>query len=106
VKRGERARSRGGGAGGAEAGLGVAAVEVLVIRLAEEPVVAQRELVPGDQVPLARRAPKAVDVVNLRFGSHYKVILLERLPTLVALGPEKSANTKSNKPFSYLLIHK
>ncbi|KAJ8882629.1 hypothetical protein PR048_014441 [Dryococelus australis] len=65
----------------------------LVVLLAEEAVLAQRELVARDQLALARAAPEALDVVDLRLGAHHEVVLAEAQSTLVALGPEQPAHT-------------
>lgn len=47
----------------------------LVVLLAEQTVFAQRELVARYQLTLARATPETLDVVDLRFGAHHKVIL-------------------------------
>lgn len=63
----------------------------LVVLLAEQAVLPQRELVPGNQLTLARRTPEALDVVDLRLRAHHEVVLTEGLLALVALGPEYPA---------------
>lgn len=66
-------------------------LEDLVVLLAEKPVLAQRELVPGDELTFARAAPETFDVVDLGLGPHHEVVLAEGQPALVALGAEQPA---------------
>lgn len=66
-------------------------LQYLVVLLAEQAVISQRELVPRDQLTLARRTPEALDVVDLRLGAHHEIVLTEGLFALVALGPEYPA---------------
>lgn len=59
-----------------EAGDAVAAAVVVghfVVVLAEETVVTQGELVTRHQLTVTGRAAEALDVVDLRFGSHHKI---------------------------------
>ncbi len=56
--------------------------------LAEESVVPERELVPGDELSFAGDASEAVDVVDLRFGTHHEIVLTETQATLVTLCTE------------------
>lgn len=64
------------------------ALEGVVVVPAEEPVRAQGELVAGHELAHARRAPEALEVVDLALGPHHEVVLVERQPALVALCPE------------------
>lgn len=74
-------------------------VHVLVVLLAEQTVVPQRELVTRDELPLAGRTPEALDVVYFGLGAHYKVILTERQPTLITFGAKQSGTkAKQNTP--------
>lgn len=63
-------------------------LEHLVVLLAEEAVIPQSELVPGDQLAFTGCASEAVDVVDLGLGAHHEVVLAKTLRALVALGPE------------------
>lgn len=49
----------------------------VVVGPAEEPVFPQSELVPRDELPAARHAAKALDVVDLGASPHHEVVLGE-----------------------------
>lgn len=49
----------------------------VVVRAAEEPVLPQRELVPGDELAAAGHTAEALDVVHLGAGAHHEVVLAE-----------------------------
>ena len=59
--------------------------------LAEELVVAQRVLVAGHQLLLARRALEALEVEDLVLRPHHIVALAKGPQTLVALGTKQPA---------------
>ena len=59
--------------------------------LAEELVVAQRVLVSGHQLLLARRALEALEVENLVLRPHHIVALAKGPQALVALGTKQPA---------------
>lgn len=87
-----------GGRTGVEDRAGVAVD--LVIVFAIEAVVAQREFVAGHQLAVARRAPEALDVVDLGFGAHHEVAPAEPHSALVTFGAEQPApNDTSTVPF-------
>ena len=46
---------------------------------------------------LAGATPKALDVVDLRFGSHHEVGFAETQSALVTLGPEEPAPTRAHQ---------
>lgn len=46
---------------------------------------------------LASATPKALDVVDLRLGSHHEVGFAETQSALVTLGPEQPAPIRANK---------
>ena len=68
----------------------------LVVFLAEKPVFPQGELVARNQVSLTGATPKALNVVDLSFGSHHEVGFAETQSALVALGPEEPARTTAH----------
>jgi hypothetical protein len=68
-----------------------------VVFLAEKSVFPESEFVARNQMSLAGATPKALDVVDLRFGSHDEVCFAETQPALVALGPEQPAPTRSHQ---------
>ena len=76
------------GAGGRDDG-GRGRLEAVV--LAEELVVAQRVLVAGHQLLLARRALEALEVEDLVLRPHHIVALAKGPQTLVALGTKQPA---------------
>ena len=61
----------------------------LVVLVAEEVLVPQREGVPGLQLPLAGHAPKAFRVEYPVLGAHHIVVFPEGTATLFALGAEE-----------------
>lgn len=63
----------------------------VVVRAAEEPVLAQRELVAGDELAAAGHAAEALDVVDLGAGAHHEVVLAEADAALGALDPVQPA---------------
>lgn len=78
---------RPGGVQGAE---GVPSAEAgpfhhVVVRPAEEAVLSQGELVPGDELAAAGHAAKALDVVHFGAGPHHEVVLAEADVALGAL---------------------
>ena len=77
-----------GAAGGRDDG-GRGRLEAVV--LAEELVVAQRVLVAGHQLLLARRALEALEVEDLVLRPHHIVALAKGPQTLVALGTKQPA---------------
>jgi hypothetical protein len=68
-----------------------------VVLLAEQSIFPERELVSRNQMPFAGATPKALDVVDLRFGSHHEIGFAETQSALVALGPEQPAPIRANK---------
>lgn len=63
----------------------------VVVRAAEEPVLPQRELVPGDELAAAGHAAETLDVVHLRAGAHHEVVLAEADAALGAFDPIQPA---------------
>lgn len=59
----------------------------VVVRAAEEPVLAQRELVARDELAAAGHAAEALDVVHLGAGAHHEVVLAEADAALGAFDP-------------------
>lgn len=59
------------------AGRQVGPLHHVVVGPAEESVFPQGELVPGDELPAARDAAKALDVVDLGASPHHEVVLGE-----------------------------
>ena len=82
------AAAAGAAAGGRDDG-GRGRLEAVV--LAEELVVAQRVLVAGHQLLLARRALEALEVEDLVLRPHHIVALAKGPQTLVALGTKQPA---------------
>jgi hypothetical protein len=68
-----------------------------VIFLAEKSVFPESELVARNQMSLAGATTKALDVVDLRFGSHHEVGFAETQSALVALRPEQPAPTRAQQ---------
>jgi hypothetical protein len=68
-----------------------------VIFLAEESVFPESELVSRNQMSLAGATPKALDVVDLRFGPHHEVGFAETQSALVALRPEQPAAKRTHQ---------
>jgi len=68
-----------------------------VIFLAEQSVFPQSELVARNQMSFTGATPKALDVVDLRFGSHHEVGFAETQSALVALGPKEPAPTRAHQ---------
>ena len=60
----------------------------VVVRLTEQAVLAERELVAGDQLPRAGHAAETVDVEDLTAGAHHEVALTKSQVTFSTLGPE------------------
>lgn len=63
----------------------------VVVRAAEEPVLPQRELVPGDELAAAGHAAETLDVVHLGAGAHHEVVLAEADAALGAFDPVQPA---------------
>lgn len=78
------------------------ALEDLVIVLAEQPVVAQCKLVARSQLPRTRRAPEALDMIDLVACSHVEVVFVKRLAALLALCAKQSAT--HSPPFIFALF--
>ena len=69
--------------------------------LAEELVVAQRVLVAGHQLLLARRALEALEVEDLVLGPHHIVALAKGPQTLVALGTKQPGKKEGKCTFDH-----
>lgn len=63
----------------------------VVVRAAEEPVLPQRELVPGDELAAAGHASETLDVVHFGAGAHHEVVLAEADAALGAFDPVQPA---------------
>lgn len=59
---------------------------VVVIVLAQQRVVAQRELVAGYELPAARVAPEALHVINFSLGPHHEFGPVEAQVALITFG--------------------
>lgn len=81
----------GGGRGGGVRPPGALLHDVVVLLAVERAAVPQRELVPRHQLPRARAAPEALDVVDFAFRAHHKIVFAERRPALVALRAKQPA---------------
>lgn len=72
------------------AGAAVRARVMVVVVFAQQRAVAQRELVPGYQLPAARVAPEALHVVHLSLGPHHELGPVEAQVALITFGAEQS----------------
>lgn len=63
--------------------------DVVVLLAVKGAAVAQRELVPWDQLARARRTPEALYVVDFTLRPHHEVRFAERRAALVTLRPEQ-----------------
>lgn len=73
------------------AGAQTGSLHDVVVRAAEEPVLPQRELVPGDELAAAGHAAETLDVVHLGAGAHHEVVLAEADAALGAFDPIQPA---------------
>lgn len=67
----------GGGRGGGVRPPGALLHDVVILLAVERAAVPQRELVPRHQLPGARAAPEALDVVDFTLRAHHEVVLAE-----------------------------
>lgn len=67
----------------------------VVVRAAEEPVLPQRELVPGDELAAAGHTAETLDVVHLGAGAHHEVVLAEADAALGAFDPVQPARGRT-----------
>ena len=63
----------------------------VVVRAAEEPVLPQRELIPGDKLAAAGHAAETLDVVHLGARAHHEVVFAEADAALGAFDPVQPA---------------
>ena len=61
-----------------------------MVLVAEEPVVPEREGVPGDELALAGHAPEALQMEYPVLSAHHVVVLPKGAAAFVALGAEKT----------------
>lgn len=63
----------------------------VVVGAAEEPVLPQRELIPGDKLAAAGHAAETLDVVHLGARAHHEVVFAEADAALGAFDPIQPA---------------
>jgi hypothetical protein len=68
-----------------------------VVFLAEQSVFPKGKLIARNQMPFTGATPKALNMVDLRFGSHHEVGFAETQSALIALGPEEPAPTRAHQ---------
>lgn len=63
----------------------------IVVGATEEPILTQRELVPGDELAAAGHTAETLDVVHLGTGAHHEVVLAETDAAFGAFDPIQPA---------------
>ena len=66
----------------------------VVVCAAEEPVLPQRELIPGDKLAAAGHAAETLDVVHLGARAHHEVVFAEADAALGAFDPVQPARER------------